>query len=344
MSIFAVLLTPKFQVQKSSEQTTETPWVKVVAKYKNPSRARSWWQIANTFIPYVILWILMVISLSYSYWITLLLSLPAAGLVIRLFIIFHDCGHGAFFKSQRMADAVGYVLGVLSFTPYDRWHHAHLIHHQTAGNLDKRGIGDVWTLTVNEYKALPPKKRLMYRIYRNPLVMFGLGAALMFFFNNRFTRKSFTPKEKKSVYLTNLGILVLATTLCLTIGWKAYLMIQIPVMYFASVAGVYMFYVQHQFDDVHWSEDKDWDFKTVALEGSSFFKLPKVLQWFTGNIGFHHIHHLSFKIPNYYLEKCHKESSVLGNVKPITFFKSFRTLRLRLWNEESRKLVGFREV
>ena len=330
--------------QNNSNAPQDLPWTQVITKYKVPSRLRSWWQIANTFIPYVILWILMVESLSYSYWITLLLSIPAAGLLVRLFIIFHDCGHGAFFTSTGLSKTVGYVLGVLAFTPYQRWHHAHSIHHKTAGNLDKRGVGDVWTLTVNEYKALSSQKKLMYRIYRNPFVMFGLGAALMFFINNRFTRKSFTPEEKRSVHYANLGILVLATVLCLTIGWKAYLLIQLPVMYFASVAGVYMFYVQHQFDDVVWYGDKEWDFKTTALQGSSFFKLPAILQWFTGNIGYHHIHHLSFKVPNYYLEKCHRESSTFYNIKPITFFQSFRTLRLRLWNEETGKLVGFKSI
>ncbi len=326
----------------TSTESAETPWVRIIAKYRNPSRARSWWQLANTFLPYVILWFLMVESLRVSYWLTLLLAFPSAGLVVRLFIIFHDCGHGSYFKSERLSNYVGYLIGLLTFTPYKRWHHAHLIHHRTAGNLDKRGTGDVWTLTVKEYRELPWKKKLYYRVYRNPLIMFGIGAALVFFLGNRFTRKDFNREERISVYLNNLGILALATTLSLTLGWKTYLMIQLPVMYIASVAGVYMFYVQHQYDDVHWFNDKNWDFKTVALQGSSFFKLPKVLQWFTGNIGFHHIHHLSFKIPNYYLEACHKESPVFSNVKPITFFQSFRTLRLRLWNEETGQLVGFR--
>jgi acyl-lipid omega-6 desaturase (Delta-12 desaturase) len=330
--------------QKTPPAGDENPWVKIIAKYRNPSLTLSWWQLANTFIPYVLLWGLMVWSLSISYWLTWVFIIPAAGFTIRLFIIFHDCGHGSYFKSQRMSDIIGYFLGVLTFTPYDRWHHAHSIHHRTAGNLDKRGTGDVWTLTVKEYLELPKKQQLYYRIYRNPFIMFGIGAALVFFLGNRFTRKNFTSKERNSVYLTNLGIIILASILCYTIGWKAYLMIQFPVMYVAAVAGVYMFYVQHQFDEVHWSDEKNWDFKEVALQGSSFFKLPKVLQWFTGNIGFHHIHHLSFKIPNYYLEACHKESPVFQSTKPITLFRSFRTLRLRLWNEETRRLVGFRNL
>lgn len=331
-------------VQSTTDPGQQAPWVKVIAKYNSPSRIRSWWQLINTLVPYILVWILMGISLSYSYWVTLLLSLPAAGLLIRLFIIFHDCGHGSFFNSKKLSDRVGFFLGILSFTPYSRWHHAHLIHHRTAGNLDKRGVGDIWTLTVKEYQSLSKMEKLKYRIYRNPIIMFGIGAALMFFFSNRFTRKHFSKKEKMSVYMTNLGIALLATVLSLTIGWKAYLLIQLPVMYFASIAGVYMFYVQHQFDDVIWTENEHWDFKTVALQGSSFFKLPAVLQWFTGNIGFHHIHHLSFRIPNYYLEKCHRESPLFSSIKPITLFKSFRTLRLRLWNEDSQKLVGFNGI
>jgi acyl-lipid omega-6 desaturase (Delta-12 desaturase) len=320
---------------------SETNWINTISKYRNPSRLRSWWQLSNSLIPYVILWGLMVWSFSISYLLTWIFIIPAAGFTIRLFIIFHDCGHGSYFKSQKLSDIVGYFLGMLTFTPYSHWHHAHQIHHRTAGNLNKRGVGDVWTATVKEYKDMTWKKKLFYRLYRNPLLMFGVGSALIFFLSNRLTRKSYTRKEKMSVYITNLGILAIAATLCLMIGWKAYLLIQLPIMYIAGVSGLYLFYVQHQFDDAYWVDEKNWDFKEAALKGSSYFKLPKVLQWFTGNIGFHHIHHLSFKIPNYYLEKCHKESPVFSNIKPITFFKSFRTLRLRLWHEEKQKLVGF---
>lgn len=329
-------------MQESASIPTDNQWLKVISKYKTPSISRSWWQLANTLIPYILLWVLMVLSLEVSWWLTLALAIPAAGLVVRLFIIFHDCGHGSFFESKKLNDAVGYVLGVLSFTPYHRWHHAHHIHHQTAGNLDKRGIGDVWTLTVKEYQEKSAKQKLFYRIYRNPFIMFLIGAPLMFLINNRFTRRSFTWKERWSVYSANLGIFILAGTLSYFLGWKTYLLIQIPVMYIAAVSGVYMFYVQHQFEDVHWTHEEQWDFKTVALQGSSFFKLPKILQWFTGNIGFHHIHHLSFKVPNYYLEKCHNESDLFRSVKPLRLFESFKTLRFRLWNEETRKMTGFR--
>jgi omega-6 fatty acid desaturase (delta-12 desaturase) len=332
----------------SEEQTSglksDDRWVKIIAPYRNGDYLHSWWQVINTFVPYVLLWVLMVISLKYSYWITLPLILLSAGFLVRLFIIFHDCGHGSFFKSKRLSEIVGYIFGVLAFTPYHRWHYSHLIHHQTVGNLDKRGLGDVWTLTVDEYLALPQKKQLAYRIFRNPLIMFGLGAALLFLVNNRFTRKDFSRKQKMSVYATNAGIAVLATTLCLTIGWKAYLLIQIPVMYFASIGGVFLFYLQHQFDGVHWYSDKEWDFKTVALHGSSYYQLPAILQWFSGNIGFHHVHHLSSKIPNYRLEKCHNENELFRSIKPIPFLQGFKYVHLKLWDTQAGKLIRFKDL
>jgi acyl-lipid omega-6 desaturase (Delta-12 desaturase) len=319
-------------------------WLKVIANYKYPEISHSTWQLINTFIPYVILWVAMCLSFSVSYWLVLLLTIPAAGFLIRLFIIFHDCGHGSFLPSKRANDLIGVFLGILTFTPYFRWHHAHMIHHRTSGNLDKRGTGDVWTLTVEEYRESSKNRRRAYRIYRHPLVMFGIGAALMFFISNRFTRKHFEQKERMSVYVTNLGLLVFATGMSLLIGFKAFLMIQLPVMYFAATAGVYLFYIQHQFPDVKWVRDKEWDYKTVALEGSSFLKLPKILQFFSGNIGFHHIHHLSSKIPNYKLEKCHRENELFRDIKPVSFIESFRCLKLRLWNEEKQRLVSFRDV
>lgn len=239
---------------------------------------------------------------------------------------------------------LGYFLGILTFTPYHRWHHAHLIHHQTVGNLDKRGTGDVKTLTVEEYLALSKSKQLFYRIYRNPWVMFGIGAPGIFLVTNRLTRRNFTFKERISVYITNAGLALLATAMYFTIGLKTFLLIQIPVMFLASIAGVYLFYVQHQFENTHWYKDSEWDFKTVAINGSSFFKLPAILRWFSGNIGFHHVHHLSSKIPNYRLKKCHEENELFHTVKPIRLAESFRTTMLKLWDSKAGKLVGFKEV
>lgn len=330
--------------QVKNRVTSEDKWVKIIAPYRNGDSMRSWWQVINTFVPYLALWVLMVISLQYSYWITIPLIMVSAGFLVRLFIIFHDCGHGSFFSSKVLSETIGYIFGILTFTPYHRWHHSHLVHHRTVGNLDKRGMGDVWTLTVDEYLALPKRKQLAYRIFRNAIVMFAFGAPLLFLVGNRFTKKNFTRKDKISVYATNAGIAILATTLCFTIGWKAYLLIQIPVMYLASIGGVYLFYLQHQFDGTHWYTEQDWDFKTVALHGSSYYKLPKVLQWFSGNIGFHHIHHLSSKIPNYRLEKCHAENELFSNIKPIPFLKGFSYINLKLWDSKAGKLIRFKDL
>ncbi len=329
---------------KSSTPGSDKSFIKLIANYKNPSAGSSVWQLINTLVPYIGLWVLMAYAITISYWLVLPLTILAAGFTVRLFIIFHDCGHGAFFKSKLTSDIVGNILGILTFTPYARWHHAHLIHHRTAGNLDKRGVGDVWTLTVEEYNNLSKNKRLMYRIYRNPFIMFGIGAGLVFLVMNRFTRRGFSRKERISVYITNIGIALLATGISLLIGFKSYLLIQLPVMYFAATAGVFLFYVQHQYPDVHWYRDEEWDYSTVAINGASYLKLPKILQWFSGNIGFHHIHHLSSKIPNYKLEQCHKENEAFHRVIPVTFISSMKSLSLRLWDEKRQQLVSYRQA
>lgn len=329
---------------KSSTPGSDKSLIKLIANYKNPSSGSSVWQLINTLVPYIGLWVLMAYVITISYWLVLPLTILAAGFTVRLFIIFHDCGHGAFFKSKLTSDIIGNILGILTFTPYARWHHAHLIHHRTAGNLDKRGVGDVWTLTVEEYNNLSRNKRMMYRIYRNPFIMFGLGAGLVFLVMNRFTRKEFSRKERISVYITNIGLALLATGISLLIGFKSYLLIQLPVMYFAATAGVFLFYVQHQYPDVQWYRDEEWDYSTVAINGASYLKLPKILQWFSGNIGFHHIHHLSSKIPNYKLEQCHKENEAFHRVIPVTFITSMKSLSLRLWDEKRQQLVSYRQA
>jgi omega-6 fatty acid desaturase (delta-12 desaturase) len=286
----------------------------------------------------------MYLSLEVSYFLTLFLSVFAAGFMVRLFIIFHDCGHGSFFKSTKLSDVVGIILGILTFTPYYKWHRAHKIHHATVGNLDKRGTGDVWVLTVDEFNTIKRWKRRFYRVYRNPLIMFMIGSPLIFLGLNRLTNRHLNKKEKLNVYFTNFVLLLMLVLMHFTIGIKAYLMIQLPVIFIGSVMGVWLFYVQHQFEGVHWYRQDEWDYKTVALQGSSFYKLPKILQWFSGNIGFHHIHHLSPKIPNYKLAKCHKENTLFSEISPITLWTSIKSLKLRLWNERSRKLISFREL
>ena len=239
---------------------------------------------------------------------------------------------------------IGIIAGTLAFTPYDLWTDHHRIHHATVGNLDKRGAGDIWTLTVEEYLALSSWKRFVYRGFRNPLIMLGIGGFLMFMIANRIPRKSNTRKQNLNIHLTNLLIAVIATGMILLIGWKTYLFIQLPIMYFASIAGVYLFYLQHQYEDVVWTRNADWNYKNMALEGSSFFKLPGLLRWFTGSIGYHHIHHLGPTIPNYNLVRCHKENPIFQEIKPITFFSSFKSLSIRLWDEKQQRAISFREM
>ncbi len=331
-------------MNSSANTPDESNWVKIVSKYNFPSALSSWWQVINSVIPYFALWVFMVYSLQISYWLTLLLSVFAAGFLVRIFIIFHDCGHGSFFKSERMSKIVGIPLGLLVFTPYHRWHRDHKEHHATVGNLDKRGIGDVQTLTVEEYQKLSKWGKFSYRFYRHPLFLIVSAPLLLFLIQHRIPKKYMTLKEHMYVHLSTLTILAVIALVVWAIGWKEYLLIQLPVIYIASVHGVWLFYVQHQYETVKWVRGKEWDYKTIALEGSSFFKLPKLLQWFTGNIGFHHVHHLSPRIPNYKLAKCHKENPIFQNVKPITFFSSIKSLRLRLWDEKKQKLVGFSDL
>lgn len=323
---------------------SNSSWVNIVMKYNFPSIFKSWWQVVNSVVPYFLLWVLMVYSLDISYWITLLLSVFAAGFLVRIFIIFHDCGHGSFFKSDRLNRLVGIPLGLLSFTPYHRWHHDHKEHHATVGNLDKRGVGDVQTLTVEEYQRLTKWKKFGYRIYRNPIFLIGVAPLLLFLIQNRLPKAYMNRKEHIYLQLSNLAMVLIVFLMIWAIGWKAYLLIQIPITYISSVHGVWLFYVQHQYDSVKWERADKWDYKTVALQGSSYFKLPFLLQWFTGNIGFHHIHHLSPKIPNYKLSKCHKENPIFHDQKPITFFSSLKSLRLKLWDEKNQRLVGFNEI
>jgi acyl-lipid omega-6 desaturase (Delta-12 desaturase) len=330
--------------EQNNAENFKPEWIKIILKYKDPDPAKSWWQVFNSVGSYILLWILMVLSLKISYLLTLALSIFAAGFLVRIFIIFHDCGHGSFFKSKRLNRITGCITGVIVFTPFHKWHHEHKLHHQTVGNLDKRGRGDVKTLTVEEYKKLTKLQRFSYRFYRNPFFLLGLAPMLLFVVSNRLTMRYMSGKEKLYVYLTNLSLFALIFLVIVVIGWKAFLLIQIPVLYIASVHGVWLFYVQHQFRHVKWVTTEKWDYKTSALKGSSLFKLPALLNWFTGSIGYHHIHHLSPMIPNYNLKRCHNENPVFQEIKPITFFTAFESLLLRLWDEKKQMLVRFNEI
>jgi omega-6 fatty acid desaturase (delta-12 desaturase) len=324
-----------------TQKPQDLPWQKLVAKYQSPDRAHSIWQLVNTLVPYAVMWYLMYKSLSISYWLTLALAVVAAGLVVRIFIIFHDCGHGSFFKSMKASHFWGFVTGVLSFTPYDYWRHEHAQHHASAGDLDERGFGDVWTMTVKEYLKAPKWTRLKYRMTRNPICLFILAPIFLFLVIHRLPSFDHKTKGIRAVHLTNLAILLVAVAISSLIGWKAYLLIQLPILMIAASAGVWLFYVQHQFEGVYWERHDKWDYVDEALKGSSFYKLPRVLQWFTGSIGYHHIHHLAPKIPNYNLEKCYNEVPLFQEIKPITIYSSLKSITFRLWDEQHQRLVSF---
>ena len=314
-------------------------WRPVVAKYARPDLWRSIWQIVNTLVPYFALLYLSIRSLEISFWLTLPLTLLTAGFMVRTFIIFHDCGHGSFFKSREANKWLGRITGFLVFTPYQRWTHDHAVHHATAGNLDRRGTGDVYTMTVQEYLEAPWWKKFGYRVMRQPGFMFIFGSLIVFVITQRIP-----PKRGKraitSVWMMNLALAIWVTLMSFIFGWKAYLVVQLLVIFFGASGGIWLFYIQHNFEDTYWEHHDKWDFFKASVQGSSFYKLPAVLNWFTGNIGYHHIHHLSPKIPNYKLPKAFKENPIF-HVKPVTLWSSFKSLTLRLYDEKTRKLVGW---
>lgn len=319
-------------------------WKQIVLEYQKPSTWRALLQITNTLGPYALLWYFMYRSLDVSWWITVPLAVLAGAFLVRVFIIFHDCGHGSFFRSRAANDILGFITGILTFTPYYHWRWEHAIHHASAGHLDKRGTGDVWTMTVQEYLESSRWKRFAYRLARNPIILFVIAPLYLFLIRQRFPSANASHRERRSVHWMNLAILLMATALCIVFGIKAYLLIQITAMAVAGSAGIWLFYVQHQFEGVYWERADEWDYTAAALQGSSYYKLPRILQWFSGNIGFHHIHHLSSRIPNYNLERCHKAHPLFQNVKPVTFFSSFKSFAFRLWDEQNRKLVSFRHL
>lgn len=286
----------------------------------------------------------MVFSLDWGYWITLILAFPTGGFLIRLFIFQHDCGHGSFFKSKRANTLVGMGCSLITFFPYHYWRKSHAIHHASAGNLESRGIGDIYTMTDQEYLQAGKWERFKYRIFRNPVVLLLVGPALLILFFNRFHNPALQELKnvRGSVYWTNLAVTILVGGMMWLVGWSSFLMVEIPVLLIAFTAGTWLFYIQHQYEDTYWSHDGNWDYAQAALKGSSYYKLPRVLQWFTGNIGFHHIHHLSPRIPNYYLEKCHKENPQFSQGVTLTFRTGLKSLFLRLWDEQEQKLISFR--
>ncbi|WEK54092.1 MAG: fatty acid desaturase [Candidatus Cohnella colombiensis] len=317
---------------------------RAMAPYEKTDMKSSIRQIVNTIVPLILFWYVAYLSLSVSYWLTLPLAIIAGGFLVRTFILFHDCTHQSFFKSRLANDILGTVTGVLTLVPYQQWKHTHSIHHATSSNLDKRGTGDMWLLTVEEYAASPLWRRIYYRIYRNPIVMFGIGPIAIFLINYRFNRRGAKRKERINLYVTNISIVSLYALLCWAIGWQSFVMIQFPILMVSGLLGIWLFYVQHQFEDSYFENEDEWSYVQAAVDGSSFYKLPKVLQWITGNIGYHHVHHLSPKVPNYNLEKAHNATPPLHKATTITVATSLKSLRFRLWNEKTKTFVTFKQA
>lgn len=313
------------------------------ANYRTPDGWRAVGQILTTAVPFFALVGAMYVSLDHGYWITLLLSVPTAGLLVRFFIIQHDCGHGSFFASKTANDIIGRLVSILTMTPYAYWQRAHALHHATSSNLDRRGFGDISTLTVDEYRALPLMSRIGYRIYRNPFFLMFVGGVLHFLVVQRLPFAVQRPSWKmtSSVLLLNAAILVVYGTLVYLLGWVDFLKLFAPIVVISSAAGVWLFYIQHQFEETHWSNDGEWDRRTAAVLGSSYYELPAILNWFTGNIGLHHIHHLCSQIPNYRLQECMAARPELEEINRLTIWESLKCANLALWDESTKRLVPF---
>jgi omega-6 fatty acid desaturase (delta-12 desaturase) len=316
----------------------------VLAPYEEPHLGRSLLDIATSVVPYLALSVVMYLALDVSYLLVLALAVPAAGFLVRIYILFHDCTHGSFLPSKRANTWLGTALGLMVFTPFHSWRHNHAVHHATAGDLDRRGVGDVPTLTVAEYHARSWRGRLAYRLFRSPLVMFGIGPIYAMMIQPRLVSRSMRPRMRRSVIGTNIALVVLVGGLCWLIGWREYLMLQVPTALLAGSAGVWLFYVQHQFEDTYWQSTDGWSYADAALQGSSYLNLPKVLQFFSGNIGLHHVHHLSARVPNYNLQRAHDENPVFHDVPTLSLWDGLRAVRLKLWDEERGRLVTFAEA
>ena len=319
-------------------------WREVLAPYARPHVGRSLLDVATSVVPYVGLSVLMYLALDISYLLVLALAVPAAGFLVRVYILFHDCTHGSFLPTKRANAWLGNALGLLVFSCFSSWRHNHAVHHATSGDLDRRGVGDVPTMTVAEYRTLSWRGRLAYRLFRNPLVMFGIGPTYAMVVQPRLISRSARPRIRRSIMVTNVALIALVGGLCLAFGWREYLLVQVPTVLLAGAAGVWLFYVQHQFEDAYWQSSETWSYADAALQGSSYLKLPRVLQFFSGNIGFHHVHHLSARIPNYNLQRAHDENPVFHDVPTLSLWDGLRAVRLKLWDEERGRMVGFAEA
>lgn len=331
----------------SAQSTAARDWIEILQRYRHPDPARSTFEILVTLVPFVALWAAAWAALSVGYWLTLLLAVPAAFFLVRLFLIQHDCGHGALFRKRHTNDWLGRLIGVLTLTPYDAWRRSHAIHHASSGNLDERGVGDIDTLTVREYRALPAWRRLAYRIYRNPIVLFGIGPTLLFVVQHRLPVSMLRGADWRSwasVIGTNIALVAAGALLVWLVGWKAFLAVHAPIVVVGSSVGVWLFYIQHQFEDTFWAANPDWNVHEAALFGSSHYDLPGFLPWLTANIGVHHVHHLYSRIPYYRLPQVLRDFPELGDVHRITLWESFKCVKLRLWDESRHRLVSFAEA
>lgn len=328
-----------------AELRVERPyWREALAPYARPHLGRSLLDLATSVVPYLALSVAMYLAIRVSDLLVLVIAVPTAGFLVRTFVVFHDCSHGSFLPSKRANTWLGVALGLFVYSPFLRWRHDHAIHHATSGDLDRRGGGDVRTLTVAEYLALPWTGRLGYRLFRNPLVMFGIGPIVALLVGPRLVARGARPRLRRSVIATNIALAIAIGVLCWAVGWRDYLLVQGPTVMLAGAAGIWLFYVQHQFEDAYWQSTDGWSYADAALRGSSYLKLPKVFQFFSGNIGLHHVHHLSARIPNYNLQRAHDENPMFHGVPILSLRDGLRGVRLKLWDEERGRLVTFAEA
>jgi omega-6 fatty acid desaturase (delta-12 desaturase) len=319
-------------------------WHEALAPYAQPRLSRSLLNIATSVVPYLALCGAMYLALGVSPMIVAALVVPTAGFLVRVFVVFHDCAHGSLFGSQRANSCAGTLLGLLVLSPFRCWRHGHAVHHATSGNLDRRGVGDVQTLTVAEYRSRPWRGQLGYRLFRNPLVMFGLGPLFAMIVSPRLVARGTRPSLRNSVLVTDAALAVIVGALCWLVGWEDFLIVWAPAALLAGSAGIWLFYVQHQFEGAYWRRQGEWSYAEAALQGSSYLKLPKLLQFFTGNIGLHHVHHLNARIPNYNLQRAHDENEIFAGVPTLSVREGVRAVRFKLWDEDIGQFVTFAEA
>lgn len=319
-------------------------WREALAPYAQPRLARSLLDLATSVVPYLALSVLIYATLGVSHLLTLALAVPTAGFLVRTFVVFHDCAHGSMLPSKRANAYVGGLLGLLVMSPFRRWRHDHAVHHATSGDLERRGVGDVPTITVAEYRARSWWGRLRYRLIRTPLVMFGVGPLVAMVIGPRLVSVRARPRMRNSVLATDVALLVVVGGLCWSIGWQSFLLVWAPPALLAGSVGIWLFYVQHQFEDAYWQDGAGWSYADAALRGSSYLKLPKLLQFFTGNIGLHHVHHLNARIPNYNLQSAHDHNPMLHDVPTLSLWDGLLAVRLKLWDEDSGRLVTFAQA